>query len=127
MTTGFLETLTGECGKPLYSHSIVTGFLYDDRQCVPGIFQQFWLGYFSSPELRRFTNAWFTYPDGYKKHRWGDQQYYFRAHALFAINATNTVIYDNDAAGCTFYRRRKRKPKVKISSNLSTIGSAQLR
>jgi hypothetical protein len=118
MTKAFLETLTGECGKPLHSHSIVAGFLHSGQQCVPGIFQLFWLGYFSSPELRKYTSAWFTYPEGYQKHRWGDQQYYFRAHALFAINASKTIIYDVNVAGCTFYRGSHSAPKLNISRNL---------
>jgi hypothetical protein len=104
MTTSFLERLNRECGKTLYSHSIVKGFLHDERQSIPGIFQQFWLGYFSSPELKKFTNAWFTYPEGYRIHRWGDQQYYFRAHALFAINTSETIVTDLDSAGCTYFR-----------------------
>jgi hypothetical protein len=104
MTTLFLETLARECGKPLRSHSIVTGFLHNERQNIPGIFQQFWLGYFSCPELKQFTNTWFTYPNGYQIHRWGDQQYYFRAHSLFAINASRTIITNRNAAGCYYYR-----------------------
>jgi hypothetical protein len=73
MTTLFLTTLGRECGRPLRSHSIVTGFLHNERQCILGIFQQFWLGYFSSPELKEFTSTWFAYPEGHQIHRWGDQ------------------------------------------------------
>jgi hypothetical protein len=124
MTTGFFETLAGQCGKSLHSHSVVTGFLYSGRQCVPGIFQQFWLGYFSSPELRKYTNAWFAYPEGYQKHRWGDQQYYFRALALFVINASNKVIYDVNVAGCTFYRDSHPAPTLNMSRNGSSAPSA---
>jgi hypothetical protein len=124
MTTAFLDTLSGECGKSLSSHSVVTGFLYSGRQCVPGIFQQFWLGYFSSPELRKYTSAWFTYPEGYKKHRWGDQQYYFRAHALFVINASKTLLYDVNVAGCTFYRGVPSPPTLNMTRKRSTTTSA---
>jgi hypothetical protein len=109
MTTSFLQTLDGHCGKSLRSHSIVTRLLRDERQAVPGIFQQLWLGYFSSPELKAFTEAWFNWPDGHRIHRWGDQQYYFRAHALFAINASQSIFTDLDMAGCTFYRSPSRR------------------
>jgi hypothetical protein len=124
MTTAFLEKLTAECGRSLHSHSVVTGFLYSGRQCVTGIFQLFWLGFFSSPELKKYTSAWFTYPEGYKKHRWGDQQYYFRAHALFAIDASKTVIYDVNVAGCTFYRGLRPTAKLNMSGHSSTSNSA---
>jgi hypothetical protein len=73
MTTLFLSTMARECGKRLRSHSRVTGFLHHERQCIPGIFQQFWLGYFSYPELRQFTTVWFAYREGHRIHRWGDK------------------------------------------------------
>jgi hypothetical protein len=112
MTWSFLDLLSNKCQTPFRSHSIVTGFLSSDQQAIPGIFQQFWLGYFSSPELKNFTKFWFAYPKGHRIHRWGDQQYYFRAHALFAINASETIITDKDLAGCSWYRGRRTGPML---------------
>jgi hypothetical protein len=115
MTLLFLNILKRQCSKPLRSHSLVTGFLHNERQCIPGIFQQFWLGFFSSPELRQFTSIWFAYPEGHRIHRWGDQQYYFRAHALFTINASRRIITNNDAAGCSYYRGHRLHERTNAS------------
>jgi hypothetical protein len=104
MTNHFFNIQAQHCGKRLHSRAIINNFLSNERLSVPGIFQLFWLGFFSSPELKSFTNTWFTFPEGYKVHRWGDQQYYFRAHALFSIDPSRTMFTDVDAAGCTFYR-----------------------
>jgi hypothetical protein len=110
MTLSFLNNLTTECGRDVRSHSMINGFFNNERQAVSGIFQMFWLGYFSSPELRKFTKMWFAYPNGHRIHRWGDQQYYFGAHALFAINASETIITDNEVAGCSYYRPFRSAP-----------------
>jgi hypothetical protein len=115
MTLLFLNILKRQCSKPLRSHSLVTGFLHNERQCIPGIFQQFWLGFFSCPELRQFTNTWFAYPEGHRIHRWGDQQYYFRAHAIFTINASSRIITNNDAAGCSYYRGHRLYERINSS------------
>jgi hypothetical protein len=115
MTRLFLNRLKRQCTKPLRSHSRVIGFLYDERQCIPGIFQQFWLGFFSCPELKRFTNTWFAYPEGHRIYRWGDQQYYFRAYALFTINASRRIITNNDAAGCSYYRGHRLHERMNLS------------
>jgi hypothetical protein len=32
----------------------------------------FWLGFFSSPQLKTLTSTWFTFPEGYKVHQWGN-------------------------------------------------------
>jgi hypothetical protein len=83
MTRLFLKAMKRQWNKRPRSHSLVTGCLHNERQGVPGICQQFSLGLFSCPELRRFTGSWFAYPDGHRIHRWGDQQYYFRGHRLY--------------------------------------------
>jgi hypothetical protein len=102
MTLSYLRSLERRCGGPQVSHSIAIGFLWSGRQAMPGLFQQFWLGFFSSPEVKGFTRYYLSFPGGYLVHRWGDQQYYFRTHALFGINASGTFIADRHPAGCRF-------------------------
>jgi hypothetical protein len=56
MTLLFLNTLKRQCSNLLRSHSLAIGFLHNERQRIPGIFQQFWLGFFSGAELRHLQN-----------------------------------------------------------------------
>jgi hypothetical protein len=104
MMRAFLAGLTNECGREIKSESLVKGYLRDQRQEIPGIFQQFWLGFFGSPEVKAFTESWFGFPEGHRIHRWGDQQWTFLVHALFAKNASQTLMIDLETAGCTWYR-----------------------
>jgi hypothetical protein len=104
MIRSYLDQLEIRCGRSIRSASLISGLLRDQRQEIPGIFQQFWLGFFASAEVEDFAQNWFAFGEGHRIHRWGDQQYSFIAHALFSANASRTLILDGGVAGCTWYR-----------------------
>ncbi|KAK8836785.1 hypothetical protein M9Y10_037307 [Tritrichomonas musculus] len=79
------SNLDKKCGrkKHLKIRSIKNGYLFSRQQKIPGFFQIGWLGLFSSAEVKSFTESWFTYKEGIRKWRWGDQQYSLLVAALF--------------------------------------------
>jgi hypothetical protein len=102
MTMSFLHEKSGLCGGRLDVKALDQHYLFSERQKVPGYFQEFWLGLYSSPEVRDFTWFWYHFREGWRIHRWGDQQYYFLVNALFSPDANNTLRIGRKDLICTW-------------------------
>lgn len=51
---------------------------------LPGWFTGMWLGLYSSPEIRDFSDYYLTYQKGITQNRWGDQQFFTNSLLLFS-------------------------------------------
>jgi hypothetical protein len=69
---------------------------------IHGRFQEMWLGLYSSSEVGEFTTFWFEFANGWRLHRWGDQQYYFLVNALFSRDAQATLRAGRSDLVCTW-------------------------
>jgi hypothetical protein len=91
MTDLYMDNLGKSCGRKFRIPSRENGWLTHESQAIPGRFQEMWLGLYSSPEVGLFSMAWYDFPGGWRKYRWGDQQYYFLVNALYSRNARLTL------------------------------------
>lgn len=81
----FMNQVAESCGKFYYSSNFFpNGFFPKENGMIPGAYQVFWLGLYSSIEVKIFTQHFISFPDGIKKNRWGDQQYFLLTLALFS-------------------------------------------
>lgn len=82
--TAYLRAEGARCGdgRGLRARGEGAPSWQEDTVSVYGNFVGMWLGYFASPQLLHFSDAWLTYPNGTWVYRWTDQQYWPRALAL---------------------------------------------
>lgn len=89
---------------PFRIASVENSFLVSEQQKVPGALHISWLGLFSSPEVISFARSYFEFEDGFRRWRWGDQQFMFLVNALFAENAPNRTIFDSRVPQCRHHQ-----------------------
>ncbi|OHT13845.1 hypothetical protein TRFO_15847 [Tritrichomonas foetus] len=95
----YLISIGKKCNNTLYhSENFFNGYIHSETQSIPGAFQLIWLGLYSSPEIRSYAKFFVSYKDGIPKNRWGDQQFYFMAFAMFS--SKEHIRYDRNLLFC---------------------------